>query len=186
MLHVTGVVQGVGFRPFVYNLARSMGLAGWVLNSSEGVFIHVEGEPAAVEGFFIRLEREAPPMAVIESVVRPRRRAGGLRAASRSGSRNGRRGRRDAHLARHRDVPAVRWPSSTTRMTAAFGYPFINCTNCGPRFTIIDDIPYDRPEHDDAVVPDVPRSARPSTATRRTGASTPSRTPASSAARACT
>jgi hydrogenase maturation protein HypF len=141
--HVTGVVQGVGFRPFVYNLARSIGLAGWVLNSSEGVFIHVEGEAGAVQSFFIRLEREAPPMAVIESVS--------LHSADVEGFvRFEIRESESVEGAATLVSPDI----ATCPLCAAelhdphdrrFGYPFINCTNCGPRFTIIDDIPYDRP-----------------------------------------
>ncbi|MCJ7551767.1 MAG: acylphosphatase, partial [Anaerolineae bacterium] len=67
-ISITGVVQGVGFRPFVYNLAREKGLAGWVLNHSGGVDIEAEGPEAAVEAFIIDLEAKAPPLAGIESL----------------------------------------------------------------------------------------------------------------------
>ncbi|MCS7071655.1 MAG: acylphosphatase, partial [Anaerolinea sp.] len=67
-IHVTGVVQGVGFRPFVYNLARRCGLNGWVLNTSAGVAIHAEGLPAQLTAFLQALHTEAPPLARIESL----------------------------------------------------------------------------------------------------------------------
>ncbi len=142
-LHVTGVVQGVGFRPFVYNLARGMDLRGWVLNSSEGVFIHVEGDAAAVEGFFVRLEQEAPPMAVIESVS--------VHAADVQGFAGFeiRESERVEGAATLISPDIATCPACVAELhdprDRRFGYPFINCTNCGPRFTIIDDIPYDRP-----------------------------------------
>ena len=142
-LHVTGVVQGVGFRPFVYNLARSMGLAGWVLNSSEGVFIRVEGDSENVQSFFVRLEGDAPPMAVIESVavetVEPEGFSGfEIRPSS------------VVEGAATLISPDIATCPACLRELAdpadrRHGYAFINCTNCGPRFTIIDDIPYDRP-----------------------------------------
>ena len=68
-LHVTGVVQGVGFRPFVYTLALRLGVRGWVKNTSDGVFAHAEGESAAVDAFVRAIRDEAPPMAVVTDVV---------------------------------------------------------------------------------------------------------------------
>ena len=65
---VRGAVQGVGFRPFVYRLARELGLHGWVLNSARGVFLEVEGEGDSVRKFLLRLEREKPPRAIIQSL----------------------------------------------------------------------------------------------------------------------
>jgi hydrogenase maturation protein HypF len=143
LLRVTGVVQGVGFRPFVYNLALASGLSGWVLNSSEGVFIHVEGASAAVEGFFIALEHEAPPMSVIESVV--------IHAADVEGFEGFeiRESETVEGAATLISPDIATCPACVAELhdprDRRFGYPFINCTNCGPRFTIIDDIPYDRP-----------------------------------------
>ena len=118
-LHVTGVVQGVGFRPFVYNLARELGLEGWVLNSSEGVFCLVQGDSGRRRRASRRLLREqAPAMAVIESVVaeevEPEALAGFEIRESES-----RRRRDDARLARHRDVPGVRGRAASTPPTGA-------------------------------------------------------------------
>jgi len=140
---VRGIVQGVGFRPFVYRLAREHGLGGWVLNSTQGVVIEVEGERERVEGFLGRLQAEPPPQALIErvetSLLPPVGYSSFVIEASREGSEfvlispdisicsDCLRELRDPHDPRYR-------------------YPFINCTNCGPRFTIISDIPYDRPK----------------------------------------
>ena len=140
---VRGIVQGVGFRPFVYRLAREHGLGGWVLNSTQGVVIEVEGERERVEGFLGRLQAEPPPQALIErvetSLLPPVGYSSFVIEASREGSEfvlispdisicsDCLRELRDPHDPR-------------------YCYPFINCTNCGPRFTIISDIPYDRPK----------------------------------------
>ncbi len=142
-LHITGVVQGVGFRPFVYNLARSMGLEGWVLNSSEGVFCLVQGDPAAVDAFPSRLRADAPPMSVIEAViveeVEPEVLDGfAIREST------------DVDGAMTLVSPDIATcPACTAELfdpaDRRYRYPFINCTNCGPRFTIIDSVPYDRP-----------------------------------------
>ena len=141
---VRGIVQGVGFRPFVHRLAYQYGLKGWVLNSTEGVVIEVEGPMGKLEVFLHDLERKPPPRALVEKL--------------------------EANF-----LPPVGYPSFTieTSLHAAeefvlispdicicadclrelrdpqdrrYAYPFINCTNCGPRFTIISDIPYDRPK----------------------------------------
>jgi hydrogenase maturation protein HypF len=142
-LTVTGVVQGVGFRPFVHGLATGLGLGGIVGNDSGSVFIEVEGPPAAVDEFTRRLRDEAPPLAAIETVtsadvaatgdesfriVPSRVRAGANTLISPDVATC------DACLAELFD-PADR----------RFRYPFTNCTDCGPRFTIIRDVPYDRP-----------------------------------------
>ena len=140
---VRGIVQGVGFRPFVYRLAREHGLGGWVLNSTQGVVIEVEGERERIEGFLGELQAEPPPQALIEkvetSLLPPVGYSSFVIEASREGSEfvlispdicicaDCLRELRDPHDPRYR-------------------YPFINCTNCGPRFTIISDIPYDRPK----------------------------------------
>jgi acylphosphatase len=84
-LHITGVVQGVGFRPFIYNLARSSGLEGWVLNSSEGVFCLVQGDPDAVDAFPDAIRAKAPPMSSSKPSS-PRRSSRRCLPASRSGS----------------------------------------------------------------------------------------------------
>jgi len=142
-LHVTGVVQGVGFRPFVYNLARSMGLSGWVRNASDGVWVHVEGEGDAVASFPRAVETQAPVMAVVQSVtVRETEPEGadGFRIVA-SEAEDGAMTLVSPDIATCGACIAELADPADRR----FRYPFINCTNCGPRFTIIDDVPYDRP-----------------------------------------
>ena len=140
---IDGVVQGVGFRPFIYSLAREHGLTGFVLNHSSGVRIEVEGLPAAVERFQRDIRLRLPPLSVIESFETE-----------------------DIGVAL--DAAFVILESESTAFASTpvspdiaicddclrellnpgdrrYGYPFINCTNCGPRFTIIRDLPYDRP-----------------------------------------
>ena len=140
---VDGTVQGVGFRPYVHRLAAELGLAGYVLNDSRGVLLEVEGDAEAVEEFLDRLAPEAPPLAVIERIGVSEGAAVGehdfvIRPSPRGGSA---------------DAPVS--PDSATCADCLhelfdpgdrrFRYPFINCTNCGPRFTIVRAVPYDRP-----------------------------------------
>jgi len=142
-LHVTGIVQGVGFRPFVYNLAIEQALTGWVLNASDGVHCVVEGPAATVDAFSQTLERRAPAMAVIETVIVEEVEPEGFAGFE----------IRESHAeegAMTLVSPDIATCPDCTRELSdpadrRFGYPFINCTNCGPRFTIIDDVPYDRP-----------------------------------------
>ncbi|WP_089719386.1 carbamoyltransferase HypF [Candidatus Entotheonella palauensis] len=147
-IRVTGVVQGVGFRPFVYNLATQIGLVGTVQNDAAGVLIEVEGEAGQLALFEQALKENAPPLAVVERVVVEPMPS---------------------------PIPLDEWPASFeiiasqdcaehTALIAPdvatcadclrelhnpsnrrYRYPFINCTNCGPRFTIIQGVPYDRP-----------------------------------------
>ncbi|MCA9983116.1 MAG: carbamoyltransferase HypF, partial [Anaerolineales bacterium] len=142
-LAVTGVVQGVGFRPFVYGLARAGELTGFVGNNSEGVFIEVEGAAGAISTFQARLVSELPPLAYIEGVQ--------AEVMAPAGDDT------------FRIVPSQALPAARTLISPdialcpdcrrelldpqdrRYGYPFINCTHCGPRFTLIKDIPYDRP-----------------------------------------
>ena len=142
-VQVEGVVQGVGFRPFVYALATALGLAGHVGNNAAGVFIEIEGSPPRVRDFLARLEREAPPLARIDAVrttaIEPGGGAGFSIAASEPGGR--RQALVSADSATCDDCLAELADPGDRR----FGYPFINCTNCGPRFTIVRDVPYDRP-----------------------------------------
>ncbi len=142
-LHITGVVQGVGFRPFVYNLAVGTGLSGWVLNSSEGVFCVVEGPDALVDGFPAAIRSQAPPMAVIVSLIAEEIEPEGLAGFEIRESRSieGAMTLVSPDIATCPECAAELGDPSDRR----FGYPFINCTNCGPRFTIIEDVPYDRP-----------------------------------------
>jgi len=142
-IHITGIVQGVGFRPFVFNQAIQKGLTGWVCNTSAGVDIEVNGEPGDISIFIQTLKSEAPPLAHIDSV--------------------------EVH-----QIPIKHYDTFEILQSEAlidafqpispdicicpdclkelfdpedqrYRYPFINCTNCGPRLTIIKDIPYDRP-----------------------------------------
>ncbi len=145
-IHVTGVVQGVGFRPFVYQLATRAQLCGWVVNTSGGVEMQVEGEPSALDAFVQALADEAPPLARIEAIrVEDLPSDGGLRfegfeiRASVA--------QENAFQPISPDISIC--PDCLRELLdpndRRYRYPFINCTNCGPRFTIIQDIPYDRP-----------------------------------------
>jgi hydrogenase maturation protein HypF len=140
---VTGVVQGVGFRPFVYALARELGLSGEVSNTGDGVVVDVEGAPGALGEFCRRVRSDAPALAVVDgvrSVPLPARGARGFSIAASSGAAHG------ATL-----VPpdvALCGPclaELTDPADRRFRHPFITCTGCGPRFTIITGLPYDRP-----------------------------------------
>ena len=140
---VEGVVQGVGFRPYVYRLAHEEGLAGYVLNDERGVLLDVEGAPDAVERFAARLPAEAPPLATIESVAwtpLPPTGEHGFRILE-----SEREGEPDAPVS----ADAATCPDCLAELLdpadRRYRYPFINCTNCGPRFTIVRGVPYDRP-----------------------------------------
>jgi hydrogenase maturation protein HypF len=142
-ISVRGVVQGVGFRPFVYRLAHERGLAGWVLNHSGGVEIEVEGPAAALVPFVRDLEAKAPPLARIESIeVADAPPAGYTTFEIRhSVAEEGRYQLISPDIATCPDCLRELLDPADRR----YRYPFTNCTNCGPRFTIIADIPYDRP-----------------------------------------
>jgi hydrogenase maturation protein HypF len=142
-VRVEGVVQGVGFRPFVYSLATSLGLGGLVGNDADGVFAEVEGDPAVVEEFLAALASDAPPLARIERVTTSAMRPAGATSFAIAPSQPGtqRRTLVSADTATCPDCLAELADTGDRR----FGYPFINCTNCGPRFTIVRDVPYDRP-----------------------------------------
>ena len=143
-IRVEGVVQGVGFRPFVYALATGLGLTGLVGNDLDGVFAEVEGPEAAVAEFLGRLELQAPPLARIERVttraLRPVRSASFVIAASESQT-----GLRRTLISADTATCADCLRELADPADRRHGYPFINCTNCGPRFTIVRDVPYDRP-----------------------------------------
>jgi hydrogenase maturation protein HypF len=141
-IRVRGVVQGVGFRPFVYTLARSLGLTGHVFNSSSGVTIEVEGEESAVAAFVRRLPKEAPPLAsVAEIAVTAMAVCGGVEFSIReSQEEEGRFGLVPADAG----TCAACWREFGDPQNRRYGYPFTNCTHCGPRYTIIHDVPYDR------------------------------------------
>jgi hydrogenase maturation protein HypF len=143
-VQINGIVQGVGFRPFVYGLANRFKINGWVRNTSGGVDIEVSGSKDILDQFIICLENEAPPLAHIDSIrfeeidfdhfnsfqiLHSRAVEGGFQPIS-----------PDVSICE--DCLRELFDPSDRR----YRYPFINCTNCGPRFTIIKDIPYDRPK----------------------------------------
>jgi hydrogenase maturation protein HypF len=142
-IRVEGIVQGVGFRPFVYTAATGLGLSGFVGNDVDGVFVEVEGSAAAVREFLVLLERDPPPLARIERIttraVLPTGATSFAIAASDPGGP--RRTLVSADTATCADCLRELADPADRR----FGYPFTNCTNCGPRFTIVRDVPYDRP-----------------------------------------
>ena len=143
-IRVSGVVQGVGFRPFVYGLAKRLGLHGWVRNTSGGVEILVEGHRLQVESFIHSLQADAPPLAKIDSItVKPETPDINLSTFDIQPSTNleGAYQPISPDTAICSDCERELFDPSDHR----YLYPFINCTNCGPRFTIITDIPYDRP-----------------------------------------
>ncbi len=142
-VRVEGTVQGVGFRPFVYRLAHEHGLAGWVLNDARGVLLEVEGTSAALDQFLVRLRSKAPPLAVLDRVSSETLECDGASSFEIRESPHGQRA--DAPVtpdtATCQDCLRELLDSADRR----FRYAFINCTNCGPRFTIVRGIPYDRP-----------------------------------------
>jgi len=141
-VQVGGAVQGVGFRPFVYRLAHEMGLGGWVENSPEGVRLEVEGETAKLENFVRRLQHEKPPSAVISHLESlPVDPLG--EAVFKIGSST-RRGKRRAVIVPDLATCPVCLRELFDPSDRRYRYPFINCENCGPRFTIIEALPYDR------------------------------------------
>jgi hydrogenase maturation protein HypF len=142
-IHINGVVQGVGFRPFVYGLADRLSLKGWVRNTSAGVDVELDGPPEALRSFIESLNHEAPPLARIDDVSVEDREPDGFTTFE---------------IVHSEAVPGAFQPISPDMSVCSdclrelfdeqdrrYRYPFINCTNCGPRFTIIQDVPYDRP-----------------------------------------
>ncbi|MPZ65380.1 MAG: carbamoyltransferase HypF [Pseudonocardiaceae bacterium] len=142
-VRVEGVVQGVGFRPYVHALAERLGLAGKVGNDTAGVFIELEGGEPEIDEFLAALPQQAPPLAVIEQV-----RTEQLSPTGQTGFRivsSERSGRRDTLISADSATCEDCLRELADPADRRFGYPFINCTNCGPRFTIVRDVPYDRP-----------------------------------------
>jgi hydrogenase maturation protein HypF len=141
-LAVRGAVQGVGFRPFVYRLATELGLCGWINNSSQGVFLEVEGRRAAAEEFLLRLETETPPHSIIQTLE-----ASWLAPVGHTGfeiHRSESSGPKTAIV-----LPDIAICPDCLREildpeNRRFRYPFTNCTHCGPRFSIVESLPYDR------------------------------------------
>ncbi|MEA3396140.1 MAG: carbamoyltransferase HypF [Chloroflexota bacterium] len=139
---ITGIVQGVGFRPFVYNLAERLGVRGWVLNHSGGVAIEAEGHAAALDTFVAALTDKAPPLAHITSLTAGPIPPNGYASFEIRHSQQvaGQYQLISPDVAMCDDCLRELFDPADRR----YRYPFINCTNCGPRFTIIQDIPYDR------------------------------------------
>jgi hydrogenase maturation protein HypF len=139
---VHGVVQGVGFRPFVYTTAAALGLSGSVRNDTSGAIVEVEGDPAEIDHFLARLRNHPPPLAVIESMEThsiPPVGGTGFTIADTSRSDGGRT-LASPDVAICADCAAEQRDPSNRR----YRHAFVNCTNCGPRFTIIAALPYDR------------------------------------------
>ncbi len=142
-IDIEGVVQGVGFRPFVYRIAQACQLTGWVLNNSQGVQIEVEGTPVAQKTFLDQLHHELPPLATITNTTLT----------------NIPVQQEETFTIRHSEIVADHniqvaadsyvCPDCLAELfdpqDRRYGYPFINCTNCGPRYSIVTTIPYDRP-----------------------------------------
>ncbi len=143
-LRVQGVVQGVGFRPFVFRLAQALGLSGWVRNDLEGVLIEVSATPEVLSAFVQALREQAPPAAQVERIEVVERRPGGLPPGF-------------AILESEASGPITALISPDLTLcpdclrelfdpaNRRYRYPFINCTNCGPRYSIMLQLPYDRP-----------------------------------------
>jgi hydrogenase maturation protein HypF len=140
---VEGTVQGVGFRPYVYRLAEELSLGGFILNDERGVVLEVEGAPVTVDDFLRRLPAEAPPLARVERVASEDVAATGERAFT----------IKESEVSGAPDAPVTPDTATCDECLAElfdpadrrYRYPFINCTNCGPRFTIVRGVPYDRP-----------------------------------------
>ena len=141
-LEVRGRVQGVGFRPFVYRLATELGLAGFVGNDMRGAFIEIEGPPAALEAFAQRLGKELPPLARIAELVQADLPTSGQRAFYIEHSCAA--GAQEAQIAPDTATCPDCLAELLDPADRRYRYPFINCTNCGPRYSIIRSVPYDR------------------------------------------
>ena len=141
---VRGVVQGVGFRPFVYRLALEEGLAGFIGNDTDGVTIEIEGPRASLDSFLARLRSDAPPLSRIDSVT--------VREAKPTGDTGFRIVASEVLGRVSTGIPAdaATCPDCIRELLSPtdrrYRYPFLNCTNCGPRYTITRRIPYDRPQ----------------------------------------
>jgi hydrogenase maturation protein HypF len=150
-IEVSGIVQGVGFRPYVYRLARERQLAGQISNTPSGVSIEIQGSPEKIDDFVVKLRCEAPPLAKITAVAVADLPCTGDKDFRIVASRRG-------EIVRTLISPDVAVCDDCLREmldpgNRRYRYPFINCTNCGPRFTIVHDIPYDRPHTSMAAFP---------------------------------
>ncbi|RMF08025.1 MAG: carbamoyltransferase HypF, partial [Candidatus Neomarinimicrobiota bacterium] len=138
---VNGIVQGVGFRPFVFRLARDRKLTGWVSNTASGVILEVEGSPEAVRSFPDLIRASAPPLALIDTIATETLPPNGDVTFAIRPSRQ----EDPVHTLISPDAAVC--PDCLRELfdpsDRRYRYPFINCTNCGPRYTIIRSIPYD-------------------------------------------
>ena len=141
-IEVQGIVQGVGFRPYVFSLAENCGLSGWVYNHAAGVSIEIEGEEAACREFIQRLEPEKPTLARIDHVdvqeQAPHNEQGFHIRESQCGDKN-------TLISPDMGICSDCLRDIRNPLDRRYRYAFTNCTNCGPRFTIIENLPYDRP-----------------------------------------
>ena len=150
-----GVVQGVGFRPFVFRLAHETQLAGFIGNNTDGVTIEIEGAQPQLDQFLARLRSDAPPMARIDSIA--------VSDVAPTGESEFRIVTSEVLGQVSTGIPAdaATCPDCLRELLdpadRRYRYPFINCTNCGPRFTITRRIPYDRPQTSMAVFPMCPQ-----------------------------
>ena len=142
-VEIQGAVQGVGFRPFVYRLATELQLRGWVLNDTRGVFIEVEGPQPQLDAFLQRLPVERPPRAIIHALTHAWLPANGYTGFEIR--RSAAHGARTALVLPDMGACPDCLAEVFTPADRRHAYPFTNCTNCGPRFTIIEALPYDRP-----------------------------------------
>jgi hydrogenase maturation protein HypF len=142
-IHIKGTVQGVGFRPFVFSTAKKYNITGWVRNSSAGVEIHANGTLQEIKDFIAEVKTNPPPLAKIDEVFESDINSDGYM---------------DFSILQSQTIPGEFIPISPDVSICSecqeelfdpgnhrYRYPFINCTNCGPRLTIIKEIPYDRP-----------------------------------------
>ena len=155
---VSGIVQGVGFRPFIFNLAEKYQLTGWVKNTSSGVEIEISGSDDALHSFLAAVRTEAPPLARIDHLSAAQCQTGEYRAFEIIASQP----QAGEFLPVSPDISIC--PDCQRELfdpnDRRYRYPFINCTNCGPRFTIIRDIPYDRPNTSMAGFPLCPQCSQ--------------------------
>ncbi|MGA2904055.1 MAG: carbamoyltransferase HypF [Candidatus Korobacteraceae bacterium] len=142
-IRVRGVVQGVGFRPFIYRLAQQHGLAGWVLNGEEGVAIYAEGPEQKLGTFIEAIRTQAPAAAAISEIeVQPAEPTGLTGFTIRESER---RERPTVRISPDLPVCDACLRELSDPANPRYQYPYINCTNCGPRYTVILALPYDRP-----------------------------------------
>ena len=142
-IHIQGIVQGVGFRPFIYSLAQKHHITGWVRNSTAGVDIIANGKPGAITNFIADISQNPPPLAKIDHIDITDIEPDSFHQFDIRESDASQKGfiPISPDISICQDCLDELFDPANRR----YRYPFINCTNCGPRFTIINDIPYDRP-----------------------------------------